>query len=97
MQLCNQCRNAEIQLVLNNINLFAAEADFAVNLGEQGAVFAHADIEAGVKFRAALANDNCTGLSKLAAIELYAAILRITVASVPGRTLSLLMCHDIFP
>ena len=67
-----------------DVDFFASKVDDAVRFGKNGVIFTHADVEAGVKFRAALTYDDRSGLGKLPAIKLYAAILRITVATVSG-------------
>jgi hypothetical protein len=81
------------ELINHNVDFFTPELDDAIDFGKNRIVLAHADVEAGVKFCPALTHDDRTGLGKLAAVKLYAAILRITVSSVSGRTLSFFMCH----
>ena len=71
-----------------------AELYDAVAKREQRVVASSSDVAARFKRGAALSHDNRAALGELSAAELDAAILRIAVASVSGRTLSLFMCHD---
>ena len=48
-----------------------------------------------MELRAALADDDRAGGDGLAAVRLDAAVLRIRVAAVLGRALSLLVCHGL--
>ena len=66
-----------------NVYLSAPELYGSFAQGKERVVFTHADVEAGLEFRSALADDDGPSLSELAAEKLYAAILRITVSSVP--------------
>jgi hypothetical protein len=77
-----------------DIDLFASKTDRTVNFCENRVIIAHADIKSRVKFRAALTNNNRSGLGKLPTIELYAAILRVAVSSVPCRTTCFFMSHN---
>ena len=60
------------------------ELNLALCLGEQGVVLAHAYIGTSEELCPALGYNNRTGLNDLAGVLLYTAILRITIASVPG-------------
>ena len=60
----------------------ASELDDSLDECEECVVLAHADVESGFELCSALANDDRTSLCQLAAVELYAAILRITVSAV---------------
>jgi hypothetical protein len=61
-----------------------AKCNHAVNLGEQGVVFAPADVFTGLDFGAALAHDNRPARNQLPAESLHAEPLRIRVAPVFG-------------
>src|SRR5690606_21013977 len=50
---------------------FDFELDHAVDLGEQSVILAHANALAGVELGAALANDDVTGSSLLATVQLH--------------------------
>lgn len=51
---------------------FNREFDIAVHFGEQGVVFAHAYVVAGVEFGAALADDDGTCGNQFVAVGFYA-------------------------
>jgi hypothetical protein len=61
---------------------------------EERVIAALAHILARMELGAALANENVASDDVLAAKTLHAATLRIRVATVAARTLTLLMCHD---
>src|SRR5688572_7129767 len=77
-----------------DVDLAALELHGAVLQREDRVVAAEADVEAGLKLRAALADDDRAGRHGLAAVGLHAAVLRVAVAAVLGRALSLLMSHN---
>jgi hypothetical protein len=58
------------------------EFDDALDLGEQGVIRAHADVETGVPGRAALTRNDVAGNHALAAERLDAEALAFGVASV---------------
>ena len=62
------------------------EADHAVDLGEQGVVLAAANVDAGLKRGATLANQDGAASDDLAAEALHAEALSVRVATVLGRT-----------
>jgi hypothetical protein len=68
-----------------------SKTDRSINLRENRIVISHANIKAWVKLSAALTDNDRSGLGKLAAIELNAAILRVAVSSVPSRTTCLIL------
>src|SRR5579875_791655 len=61
------------------------EFDVAVDQGVKGVVPAHADVDARLPLRAALADDDAAGAQVLAAELLDAEALRLAVASVARR------------
>ena len=65
--------------------LLGDELHLAVLEGEKREVTTTADVGAGVDLRAALANDDGTGLEKLAVVSIDTEILRVRVVSVAGR------------
>ena len=75
----------------------ATELDGATDEGEQGVVTAAADAAARVEVRAALADDDLTGVDDLAAEALHAQPLRVGVAAVLGGRRALLVCHLFSP
>ena len=68
----------------------------AVDLRPEGEVAAAADVDAGVEARADLAHEHVAREHFLAAVDLHAAALRLGVAAVAGRALSLFVCHGFF-
>src|SRR5438132_1339186 len=58
------------------------EADNAADFGEQGVVFAAADVQAGLNAGSALAHDDSAARHQLAAEGLYAQPLRVAIAPV---------------
>jgi len=85
--------NYRLQYSAEDMDFFALKLDYTLFECKQGKIIAHPHIETGMPFRSALADNDRPCLSQLAAIKLYTAILRITVSTVPRRTLSLFMCH----
>src|SRR4051812_20390498 len=81
------------RLLVAHVDLAALEFDEAVLEGEDRVIAAQAYVKAGVELRAALADDDRPGLHRLPAPDLDPTILRIAVAAVFGRALTLLMCH----
>ena len=71
------------------------EDDGAFFEGEEGVVPAAAYVATRFERRAALADDDRSGLGSLATVELDPAILRVAVTTVPCGTLSLFMGHRI--
>src|SRR6185436_4101602 len=69
------------------------ELDLAVNQREQRVVLSVADVPAGVKNGANLADDDRAGCHRLAAEPLDPTPLALGVASVAGGTLTFLMSH----
>src|SRR3954454_22588119 len=74
-----------------------AEADLALGHGVDRVVAAHADVGAGVPFRAALADDDVARDDPLAAVLLDAEPLAGRVAAVARATAGFLVCHDALP
>jgi hypothetical protein len=74
--------------------LSVAERNLAVSKRKEGMILAQADVAARVPLGAALTHDDVAGASLLAAEQLHAEALALTVASVAGRAACLLMCHD---
>lgn len=62
----------------------AFEFDDARNLGKQGVVLTHADVEAREELRPPLAHNNAPGRNDLSSIRLDPEILRIAVPTVSG-------------
>jgi len=71
-----------------------AEGHFSSDLGKQGVVFAHPDVEPGMDSRATLANDNFAGVDGLTAVALYAETFGLGIATVTGTAACLFMCHE---
>jgi len=82
---------------LNNVDESAAECNLAWFECEKSVILAYAAVLTWFEFRAALTDDNRPSLDSLAAISLDSTMLGIAVATVPGRALSLLMCHLVTP
>ena len=70
-----------------DMHFAALEFDAAVGEGEEGVVTADADVEAGLELGAALADDDGAGGDDLPAVGFDAAVLRVAVAAVAGRSL----------
>ena len=81
----------------NHVDAAAALVELHVAIGqrEQRPVAPHADIAAGVKLGAALANNNITGDHCLPAKFLHTQSFACAVATVAGTALSFFMCHDL--
>src|SRR6476646_10259569 len=73
--------------------LAVAECDLAVAKRKKRMVFAQADVVARVPLGAALTHDDVAGARLLAAEQLHAEALALTVAAVAGRAACFLMCH----
>ena len=73
---------------------FAVEDDLAVDQCEQRVILALADAFAGVELGTQLADDDVAGDYLLAAVAFDATSLTVGIATVAGRALTLLMCHD---
>ena len=86
---------AVAQRASENVREAPAERDRAGLQGEQRVVSAFADVGARLERSAALTNENVASNDFLTAIFLDAASLRIAVATVASRTLSLFVCHKI--
>lgn len=69
------------------------ELNRAVDESEEGVVFAHADISAGMMNCATLTNDDVASLSGLSSEELKAKSFAFRVASVLGAADAFFMCH----
>ena len=67
--------------------------DYAIGHREERIVFTAPHILTWKKLRSALTNNDRPTGYYLAAIPLYAKILRLGVATIATRSLSLLMCH----
>ena len=65
------------------MHLAPLKLDFPFLEREEGIVAADADVKAGMKLRAALADDDRAGGHGLPAIRLDATVLRIGIAAVP--------------
>ena len=61
---------------------FLLEFDDAVDEGEEGMILAHSDVQSGVVYRSALAEDDVAGFCELAAIDLDAQTFAVGFASV---------------
>src|SRR5690606_34778755 len=95
------CRNAAGSHVLRNgrvsrnqIDIPATEADRAIHLGVEAVVIGACNQVAGLETGAALLHDDRASRCELPTVDLDAAKLRVRVATVSGRALSLFMCHD---
>src|SRR3712207_4478904 len=69
------------------------ESDSAIGRGKEGVVFAHADIGAGMPFRAALTNNDVASNHLLIAELLDAKTTAFGVATVARRTACFFMSH----
>src|SRR5689334_3166534 len=74
--------------------LAVAERDLTVGKRKKGMILAQADVVPRVPLRAALTHDDVAGARLLAAEQLHAEALALTVASVAGGAACFLMCHD---
>src|SRR5688572_18472639 len=76
------CLSRRVRRVVRaDVDLAALELDLAILEREDRVVGAQADVEAGLKLGAALADDDRAGLHDLPAPDLDAAILRVAVAA----------------
>src|SRR4051795_3284200 len=73
--------------------LAVAERDLAVGKRKEGMILAQADVVARVPLGAALTHDDIAGAGLLAAEQLHAEALALTVAAVAGRAACFFMCH----
>jgi hypothetical protein len=87
--------NVPVDVNLDDVDAPALELDRSLGLGEERVVAAHADIVAGNEFRAALTDENRTGLGRLPCVQLHPPKLGIAIPTVARRTLSFFMCHGI--
>src|SRR6185295_8572579 len=71
------------------------ELDHAVDLGEEGVVLAAADIRAREELRPALADEDRSARDRLAAVPLDPEVLRVRIAAVAARALSLFVRHEL--
>src|SRR5690606_23392281 len=69
--------------------------DLARDAGVEGMVAPHADVDAGVHHRPALAKEELPGIDLLAAKDLDAEPLRLRVAAVARAAACLLVCHEL--
>src|SRR5438128_543946 len=67
--------------------------DVARDGREQGVVAAYADAASGRDLRAALADQDRSGVDELSAVDLHPEHLRVRVAAVARRTAALLVCQ----
>jgi hypothetical protein len=72
---------------------FFLELHDAIGERIQGEISAHANVTAGVHFRATLTDNDVTGDTSLSTIQFYTTILRVTVAAVTAAGLAFLMGH----
>jgi hypothetical protein len=70
------------------------EVDRAGDQSEQTIVLGALDVTAGVELRSALTEDDAAGRDQLAAVGFDTEALRLGIATVASRALTLLMCHD---
>jgi len=73
------------------------EANSAVGESKESVIATHSDVQACLEFCTALADDNGSSRDGLPTKTFHAEPLAATIASVPCRSLSLFMCHDVFP
>jgi hypothetical protein len=73
------------------------EANSAVGEREESVIATHSDVQACLEFCAALADDDGASRDGLPTKTFHAEPLATTIASVPCRSLSLFMRHDVFP
>lgn len=66
-----------------------------IGQGEEGEVFAHADVVAGVNLGAELANEDVAGQHFLPAVTLNASSLAFGVATVSGTAACFFMSHGV--
>src|ERR1044071_6406530 len=69
------------------------EVNGAIDEGEERPIASGADIEAGVEFGSALADDDAAGGDDLTAEAFYAQTFADAVASVANTALTFLVCH----
>ena len=72
---------------------FLAEGYRAVYQCEEGVIFAHAYVLAGVVYRTALANDDVAGFRELAAEQFDAESFALRLTAVLRTTYTFLVCH----
>jgi hypothetical protein len=77
----------------NYVDFAALKLHKAVAEGEESVIAADADVVAGEKLRAALADYDAACRDRFAAVRLYAAELRIAVAVIAGRPAAFFVCH----
>jgi hypothetical protein len=79
----------------NNIDAAAVfvEQDFAIGEGKESPIAADADVFAGQKFAAALADEDAASGNELAAKLFYAEAFADAVATVTYAALTFFMCH----
>ncbi len=73
---------------------FLVEEDVAISEGEEGVIFPHADIRAGMPLSATLANEDVSCDDGLSAEFFNAETFAIRVATVFNGALSLFMSHE---
>ena len=78
----------------NQVDVTATESHRAIGHRVQRVVLAHTNEVSGVELGAALTHDDAAGLSDLPAVELDAPELRVGVATILSRALTLLVCHS---
>jgi hypothetical protein len=93
--LASVCRNLGDADELPSQGSLGLEADMSVSQGKKGVVLAYANIVAGVKLGAALANDDAASGNELTAKALHAKALGIGVPTVPGTAARFLVSHGI--
>ena len=71
----------------------AIEFHAAIGEREEGPIAAGADVFAGMKFGAALTNDDAAGGDEFAAVRFYTETFGVTVTTVADASLSFFMCH----
>src|SRR5690348_6462397 len=71
------------------------ELDHAVDFGVERVVTSHADVDARVELRAALANDDRSAGDELSREALHAEHFRLRVAAVARRSLSFFVSHGV--
>ena len=89
---CGECLNTLVRR--NQVDVTAAESHCAVGHCVKRVVLAHSNEVPRVELGAALTHDDAAGLSDLPAVELDAPDLRVGVATILSRALTLLVCHS---
>lgn len=72
---------------------FGLVFDLAVNFAENGMVFAHTDVVAGMELGSALADDDVTCYDSFAAVFFNTQELGIAVTTVSAAANTFFMCH----